>query len=86
MSDNNWKWSNKGFKDISPEMWKRSYETWLIIKEMGLEILMTFYPDGHVTYGKGNGIHKDTDAENAVVRAAMDEWERRNSSLSLENV
>lgn len=81
MSD--YKFTGRDFKGISPEKWKRSYETWLILKEMGHELVMMFRPNGLVTYGYP-ALGETTDEEDRAVDEATAEWDRRNSSF-LEN-
>ena len=78
MSD--YKFLGRDFKGISPEKWKRSYETWLILKEKGHELVMMFRPNGLVTYGYP-ALGETTDEEDKAVDEATAEWERRNSSF-----
>lgn len=78
MSD--YKFLGRDFKGISPEKWKRSYETWLILKEMGHELVMMFRPNGIVTYGYP-ALGETTDEEDKAVDEATAEWERQNSSF-----
>ena len=74
------KFIGKDFKGISPETWKRSYETWLILKEMGHELFMRFHPCGSVTYGLPYPA-KITDEQSNAIDEAHAEWKRRNSSF-----
>jgi hypothetical protein len=79
-----YKFLGADFKGISEQKWKQSYETWLILKEMGHELILMFRPNGLVTFGY-HEIGGTSEEENNAIEKAQEEWQRRNSSLS-ENV
>jgi hypothetical protein len=81
MSD--YRFISGNFNGVSDAKWKQSYETWLILKEMGHELVLMFRPNGLVTYGYP-ALGETSDKEDKAVDEAVAEWNRRNSSF-LEN-
>ena len=67
----NWKFDSDGFKGISLEQWEEAYGRWQLIKEMGCQNRMIFYPNGKIGY------QSSSPEEEAIVSAALVEWNKR---------
>ena len=65
------KWNTDGFIGISQAQWDEAYGRWQLIKEMGCQNRMIFYPNGKIGY------QSNSPEEEAIVSAALDEWNRR---------